>query len=290
MSRLRENIIKGVATITRKHSFKGLQRVLNFIFPPSNQNKVKYIMNDYDNDLSLQIDTSSFIEWVTFFKGYYEPDVSNLLSKLLIPGNIVIDVGANVGIHTVLMAKKVTESGKVFAFEPHPEIADRLENNLNLNNYKFVKIIEKALSDKESKSNFYIYPKDNINKGISSLYKNHLEINHRKINIDVTTLDNFVKKNNVKKIDLIKIDTEGNDLKVLKGSEETIKKFSPHIIFEFEKNLWALAESTFSDIYDFLKEKNYKMYKICKQGKLKDINKNNYNNSMMVYAKRCKID
>ena len=63
-----KKIIFEVAKFTRKHPFKGSQRILNLIFPPSYENKTETVINDYDRDLKLNIDTSSYIEWVTFLR------------------------------------------------------------------------------------------------------------------------------------------------------------------------------------------------------------------------------
>ena len=221
-----------------------------------------------------------------FFKGYYEPEVTRLIKEVLNPGDVIVDIGANVGVHTLVMAKEVGNKGKVYAFEPHPEISKRLLSNINLNKFNNVKVSNNALSNNTGELDFFVHNPKRLHKGQSTFYKEHLDGEARKIKVEVDTLDNFAEKNKLKKINLIKIDTEGNDFKVLQGTEEVIKNFSPNLIFEFEKDSWALADNSFDDAYNFLKDKDYEIYKICKNRKLKKINNTNYSNSMMTFSKK----
>lgn len=286
--KLYKNIILKIAKATRKHPFKGLQRVLNFFIPPSQKYKIETIINDYDENLKFNIDTSSYIEWVTFFKGYYEPEVTKVIKDNTKQGDIIVDVGANVGIHTTIMAKCVGSKGRVFAFEPHPKIANRLKNNIDLNNQNQVKIIKKGLSNEKKKVDFYIHKNDRTHKGNSTFYKDHLGRNKKKIKIEVNTLDNFINNNKkiIDNLNLIKIDTEGNDFNVLLGSKKTLNKFSPDIIFKYDNESWSLAGYDFEDAFHCLNQNDYKLFKIERNGNLTAVKNKSINNSAMIYAKK----
>ena len=267
--KLKDKIILTIARFTRKHSFKGMQRILNFIFPPSNENKISTVIDDYDGDLKINIDTSSFLEWFLFFKRDYESDVIKLIKKILKPGSIAIDVGANIGIHTLVMSNKIGRNGKVLAVEPQPEILERLKSNISLNNIKNIQVLPIALSSKPGKVILYTHSDKYNNKAQSSFYKNHAENNlTRKIRVSVKTIDQIINDEKLKKVDFIKIDTEGNDFNVLKGAEKTICNHKPFIVFEYEKKCWNLSDSKLESAFQFLKGLNYFVYLILNKGQL----------------------
>jgi len=85
----------------------------------------------------------------------YEPEITYLLLRAIKPGDFVIDVGANIGVFTVIMASLVGPEGKVLAFEPDRYNADRLHKNIELNELDNVEVIEKPLWHSEAPVNFY---------------------------------------------------------------------------------------------------------------------------------------
>src|SRR5437879_4053080 len=74
---------------------------------------------------------------------FYEPDIANVMLRCLTDGDVVVDVGANVGFFTILASELVGASGRVIAFEPGQENLQRLSKNLELNESHNVTIIEK---------------------------------------------------------------------------------------------------------------------------------------------------
>ena len=110
-------IIEIIATLTRiLPFFPGEERVLRLIYnPDKRQNDYLQAIISYGGDLKIAVDTRSFIEWQIFFKGYYEKHVVNLIKNKLPRGGVFIDVGANVGCHS-LIASRI--ASKVIAIEP----------------------------------------------------------------------------------------------------------------------------------------------------------------------------
>ncbi|MDP3956563.1 MAG: FkbM family methyltransferase [bacterium] len=188
------------------------------------------VLIPYDNDLKIQINTGSVIEWQIFFHGYYEPEIVHYIKKYLRKEGVFVDVGANVGVHS-LIASKI--ASKVIALEPVPEHLNRLKKNCVLNNITNISFLQLAASDKQGEYPFYI-PIETTNKGVGSMYKNtksFTEAEIKEIKVDVRTLDEILKGE--KAIDFIKIDTEGSDGKIIMGSAKTIEKFRPVVIFEY---------------------------------------------------------
>lgn len=226
---MKNEIIKIIAKITRKFHPKGAESFLRFFYNPSEGggNYLETVI-DYEGG-KLQINTSYFLEWVTFFKGHYELEITNLINSRISAESVSVDVGANVGIHSIEMAR----GRKVYAFEPNPHMLKRLEKNLELSSISNVVCENVGLSDRRRTSKFYLPGKDESNKGIASIFKGHSATLTEEVTIELFTLDEYAKANNFSQLDFIKIDTEGNDFRVILGGAETIKKFRPSILFEY---------------------------------------------------------
>tara|TARA_B110000483_G_scaffold83316_1_gene103422 strand:- start:1158 stop:1640 length:483 start_codon:yes stop_codon:yes gene_type:complete len=156
---------------------------------------------------------------------------------MLNKNDCVLDIGANIGAHTIVIAKLVTE-GMVYAFEPDNSNYKKLNTNIALNGFNNVKIVKSGIFHKPDYLDFFSSKTHGNFDGNKSLHKSSLtcmglsndEIQSCKI--EVTSIDIFVEKEKIKP-DFIKIDIEGNELKALKGMTNTIKKYKPTIIFEY---------------------------------------------------------
>lgn len=155
-----------------------------------------------------------------------------LLEKLIEPGFIVVDVGANIGMHTITMSRCLKGAGVVHAFEPMPETAELLETNLDINGCRgYAKIHRIALSNSNSRQKLHL----GHTSGHHSLYPlggGGVDTRSREIEVEVATLDSVLISQSY--IDLIKIDAEGAELAVLEGASQIVKR-SPDlaIIAEF---------------------------------------------------------
>jgi len=142
--------------------------------------------------------------------------LKNLISNLNL-GDVVYDIGANIGIYTVILAKAVGNNGKVVAFEPEKESADRLQDNVKINNLNNVQIVRKALGDNNSQGKLYI----GKTTGNFSLVKTYEEgINYQ--TVEIIKGDEFVKAQNLPIPKLVKIDIEGYEYSALSGLRETL--------------------------------------------------------------------
>ncbi|MBU3925958.1 FkbM family methyltransferase, partial [Patescibacteria group bacterium] len=138
----------------------------------------------------------------------------DLLKKILKPGMIFVDIGANIGYFSLVSAKLVGDQGQVYAFEPDPDNFNLLEKNIKANNYKNIIAVNKAVSNKSGKARLYLEP-DNL-CAHSLVAKN----DNKFVEVETVILDEFLKD---KKIDVIKIDVEGFEPVVLEGMKNIIK-------------------------------------------------------------------
>jgi 16S rRNA C967 or C1407 C5-methylase (RsmB/RsmF family) len=92
------------------------------------------------------------------YEGSFETTMQDYLIRGLRPGMRVLDIGANIGVYTTQFARAVGESGHVYAFEPAPQTAERLRDNIDLNRLRNVTLVTKALADREGTAEFHLFP------------------------------------------------------------------------------------------------------------------------------------
>jgi len=179
-------------------------------------------------------------------------------------GDVVIDCGAFIGDHTIAYAKRVGETGTVFAFEPSKEAYECLKHNTK--NEERVIIYNGGLGATIHKVN--IMPVEG-NAGMNYLVaKDSTAEPHQyyDFNINVLTIDSL----NLPKLDFIKIDCEGYELEVLKGGIETIKRLKPKMLIEINQMTLERSGLTREDIFTFLTDLGYKYKNIYNGQGLED--------------------
>ncbi len=229
--------VRALAWATRRFHPRGTDRLLRLIHPPGNSDPIRTII-DYDDGLRLHIDTQSFCEWYIYFYGAFRPKVSRLLNQMLRPGNVAFDIGANIGMHSVIMANRVGPTGRVVAFEPDPHPHARLRANLLLNGLDFVEAHLAALSAKTEKRRFFLHDETIGNFANASLHAENVGADTASVEIDVLSLDDFIARNPVPRLDVIKLLAQGEEWNVLQGGRETIAKYRPAIFFLYEPAYW----------------------------------------------------
>lgn len=188
----------------------------------------------------------------------YDEEIYLEAKKLVKSESIVIDIGSNFGQLSILFSK-LHKNIEVHSFEASKFIFNILKKNIEANKANVIpynialtdnindKMYEPIINFKEC-STYGAYPLINI--------KNDLNLKDKIIS---NKLDNMNFK---KLISFIKIDTQGMDLKVMKGAKKIIIQNQCPVIFEYEENLEKKHGHTFQDVVNFVKEINYKFYKI----------------------------
>jgi FkbM family methyltransferase len=213
-------------------------RILRVVLPPSRLSGLKAIIELRDRR-RFNIAAEDYLEWYLFLFGAYEPEIANLLPYLTDGNGALVDVGANIGIHSLTMAKLVGR-GMVFAFEPHPTTADRLRSNLALNDVEdVVVVLQVALLDEERQVS--LYDSKGPSKGMATL---HSYDGWQEIAVRGTTLDNVVEARSISDIHLLKVDVEGYEAQVITGAAAVLARDRPSVIFEYVD--WAWRNCGFS--------------------------------------------
>ncbi|MEW6675515.1 MAG: FkbM family methyltransferase [Nitrospirota bacterium] len=149
------------------------------------------------------------------------------LISVVQPGDVIWDIGASIGLYTILMAKTVGEKGHVIAFEPGSQSFDRLQDNLRLNGLSNVRSFRKALGERNEKVKFYA-GEDGKWCSLISPPANRTDISSQVI--EVVRGDDFQEVENLPLPQVIKIDVEGYEFSVLKGLKNTLSQPSCELI------------------------------------------------------------
>jgi FkbM family methyltransferase len=168
-----------------------------------------------------------FGKFIYTFREQYEPELA-YLEKVLSPGKIFIDVGANFGVYTLVASKLVGAAGKVISLEPTAQSFAILGQNISLNHSTNVRAFQVALTQARGKAWLY-HGWDPVGNslGMDPLCGDEGE------EVQTESLDNLLEENGINRVDVIKVDVEGAEELVLRGATKTITANSPVVIFEF---------------------------------------------------------
>jgi FkbM family methyltransferase len=250
------NIKLGIA---RNWTMPGKERLASWLIEKDvSQNKEAFegITWLKDEAIALHISTSSYIEWKILAEGNYESATGKLINLSLQPGEVAMDIGANIGVHTLRMAKSVGPNGKVLSCEPMPHLQSKLKKNVVLNKLDtIVSIIPKAVSDFEGKTRMKGLP-ENFNQGTGRMDENG------DIETEVITGDKLLEGLNLNRLDLVKIDIEGYEMKAINGLKNSLKTYRPRLLVEYDRDYWKKCDSSWEEFFNLMTELNYHVYKI----------------------------
>lgn len=191
------------------------------VFEPVNRQKQcrygQMLYNIYDQYVGRSLD---------LYGEYSEGEVA-MFRQIVHPGQVIVEVGANIGAHTVFLAQHVGPSGKVLAFEPQRILFQVLCANMALNNIPNVYCFQQALGAATAivKLPQINYQKDYNFGGVALRYYADGE------DVSVTTLDSY----NLQRCDLLKVDVEGMENQVLRGAVATIERLKPMLYVENDR-------------------------------------------------------
>jgi FkbM family methyltransferase len=187
---------------------------------------------------------------MTFDGSAYEADISFLMRKVVRPGDVVLDIGANIGLHTVFLAGLVG-NGRVIAFEPVSEMAEKLSANCAFNRATNVTLVSAALGEENGEAIIQVNQGDpgmeGTNSMIASVHVAKRPDRYQERTIPVRRLDDIADELGIAdKIDFIKIDTEGFEPMVIRGGLKTILHNRPAMLIEAHSSRLKVAGLSFT--------------------------------------------
>ena len=204
------------------------------------------------NGYSVKIPT----RFINYFPSDYEKENFSFLTTHAKTGSTVLDIGAHIGLFSVIASEVTGDKGKVFAFEPSPSTTSFLKKTIHINHKEAViEPVQQAMSNEVGKITFFVSEDkiDNSNSLISYLDDRKLS----GIEVDVTTIDNFVALKNIIGVSFIKIDVEGAEYDALRGGTKVFTTQKPACILAIHPVPIKAKGDKLEDIYDYILKLNY---------------------------------
>lgn len=211
--------------------------------------------NRYELNLAEGIDLAVYL-------GLYEPSTARALARLIRPGAQVVDIGANVGVHTVHMARLVGPRGRVFAFEPTTFAFAKMKRNLQINPglQEHVVATQCFLARTDlapaPKSVYAGWPL----RGGTDLHPKHLGEPKSTDGIPSRTLDAFLDEHGKPPIALVKLDVDGYECDVLAGARRMHERDRPVFVMELAPYVLEEHGTSLDELLGYFTPLGYRFY------------------------------
>jgi FkbM family methyltransferase len=210
---------------------------------------------------SIYADLHTPMGLILYRYGHDDPD-ADLVGRLLAPGDVFVDGGANVGLFTLVAADRVGPQGKVIAFEPGRAVRLRLIENVALNKLVQVEVIPAALSSKPGEAAFRVF--DIGGAGLNHLAPIEGEDGSLET-VALTTLDAALIPHDRARLSLIKLDLEGAEHEALLGASEILRDRHPDLLLEIEPSHLRRMGSSAEAVAGLLREHGYQLFRIGRE-------------------------
>lgn len=213
----------------------------------------------------MLLNPTEHIQQQLFWYGYYEKELGDLLRKIVKPNDVFVDIGANIGYFSLLVAHN-SSSAKVVAFEPAADLYQKMKDNIALNKIENIMTVNAAVGKVNEEKELFISASDNL--GMSSFVQPE-NYSGKKERVNVVTLDDWFKSSGLSKIDIIKLDIEGSEFAAIKGMTQILKEQKPILIVELNPETLSMFNLKSSEIRDHLNHLNFEGFLILRDGRLK---------------------
>lgn len=173
--------------------------------------------------------------------------------RLIQPGAVVLDVGANFGYYSMMLAVALRGEGEIHAFEPAEETFAKLARHVAINRIACIHAHRMALSDAPGSA--AMHHRDG-NSGAAYLEPGE--------EVPVSTLDQFAAEHALGRVDFIKLDVEGFEERVLRGGSGVISRFRPTMLVEVQPFTLERAGSSVHRLLDLLTSQGYELKQACR--------------------------
>ncbi len=242
-----------------------LQRVyFPYLAPKASDTKpVTVTMRD---GFSMNLAPTELLQAHLYLFGTYELPTTNFVRRVLKSGNIVVDIGANIGYMTLFCSKYVGSQGKIYALEPEQRNYRALQDNIQINSITNVIPLQLAATAEETTLKLYLA---SDNHGAHSTIFNESRLTTTFEEIQGKPLDSIALAENITTIDLVKIDVEGAEYEVIQGMDTILKHQRPILVIELNHELQHGRGLTVEEFKSSMAERwNYRAFSILESGML----------------------
>jgi FkbM family methyltransferase len=211
-----------------------------------------------------QLDLNEGIDFSIYLLGAFERSTVSTYRRLVSPGAFALDIGANIGAHTLHLAQLVGDGGRVYAFEPTAYAFSKLQRNLALNQdiASHVTAEQIMLTDNpDAEVDAEIYSSWPLNGG-DQLHAKHLGRPQTITGSRAERLDDYLMKAGIKRLDFVKLDVDGFECHVLGGGLATLQKFRPIILMELTSYVLRERGRSSTELLGLLQQAKYRLYRL----------------------------
>ena len=214
--------------------------------------------------INWSLDLREGIDLSLFLIGYFERSASIALRDFLKPGMTAIDVGANIGAHTLHMAQSVGNNGRVVAVEPTSWAFQKLTKNifLNRNLAEIITAQQVFLGDNKNSLPAEIASSWSLSESSEKIHPIHGGVGKELDGATLSTLDKLVEDLALPSVDLIKIDVDGFESQVLSGGAKTLSSLRPILLVELCSYVHQENGSSFETFLEILWHHGYELFSI----------------------------
>jgi len=214
--------------------------------------------------LNWLLDLNEGIDLSIYVLGAFERSTVSAYRRMIHPGDVVLDIGANIGAHTLHFAQLVGPTGMVIAYEPTQYAINKLRRNLSLNPDLAARVsaVQVMLTDcgggVPEESIYSSWPL-RINSTVHPAHRGALKSTAGAI---ATSLDEHLRAVGVSMVNFIKMDVDGFECHVLAGAEQSLWRFRPRILMELMPHLYPERGKRIHDLLWIFESVGYKMYSL----------------------------
>jgi len=204
------------------------------------------------------------IQKYIYLFGVWEPAITRFVNSRLRPGDLFVDVGANVGYYSLLAAKRVGPGGSVVALEPSPSIAGLLRENIALNGFTNVEVMEAAVAERRKTAQVFAAAADNLG-ATTTVATLALRAGRRpEAQVEAFPLHDLIPGERLRRARMIKVDVEGAEADVFGGIRHLLPTFGDQTEWIFELTPDALEAQGRSavEIVRLFSASGYRLYAI----------------------------
>lgn len=193
-----------------------------------------------------------------FFYGIWESGITDLMRSALRPGDTFVDVGANIGYHSLLASKLVGPAGRVIALEPAPQTRDEFICNLNLNpplrDSANIDLLPYCAYDRDA--DVVLHVVTGGNSGLSSI--RDLQCESVPVTVKARPLDEILANYDLSRCPVVKMDIEGAEYRAVLGMESTLRKYpETSLILEFAPAFLEDAGASAEMLFEYFRARRY---------------------------------
>ncbi len=214
--------------------------------------------------IRYNLDLSEGIDFAIYLQGQFEPKTAKCYEKHVQIGHCVLDIGANIGAHTLNLARLVGETGRVFAFEPTKFAFSKLLHNLKINPDLAARVEAHQcfLGPTQSvAAPAAIYSSWPLTRSEDDLHNEHLGAPKSTEGAKTDSVDRFLTERGNPSVDCVKLDVDGHECAVLEGAQQMMNRDRPIFVMEIAPYVLSEHGASLGKLLDYFIPLGYRFYR-----------------------------